>query len=168
MNSTDQQDQQPSPTTPAQVQPGQSVQPAQPPAADPESQPPAPAATKPVILLAEDDTLLSRMYKTKFEKEGFQIVTAEDGETALKIALEQKIDLIILDIMMPKLSGIDMLRRLREDPRGQNIPVIVLSNLTQQKEAQEALQLGAKEYLIKANLIPSQIIAKVRQYLGKV
>jgi len=130
----------------------QAVQPAQP--------------VAPVILLAEDDSLLANMYKTKFTKEGFQVLMAEDGETALKIALEQKVDFIVLDIMMPKLSGIDMLKRLRQDPKGARIPVVVLSNLAQQKEAQEAIQLGVKEFLIKANLTPSQVAAKVKQYLS--
>ena len=128
----------------------------------------APPAQTPasVILLAEDDSLLANMYKTKFTKEGFQVLTAEDGETALKIALEQKVDLIVLDIMMPKLSGIDMLKKLRQEPKGAKIPVVVLSNLAQQKEAQEAIQLGVKEFLIKANLTPSQVVAKIKQHLG--
>lgn len=147
---------------PDQNQP-QGIQSAQPGSISPPSQP-KPVA--PVILLAEDDSLLANMYKTKFIKEGFQVLTAEDGEIALKIALEQRVDLIILDIMMPKLSGIDMLKKLRQDPKGAKIPVVVLSNLAQQKEAQEAIQLGVKEFLIKANLTPSQVVIKVKQYLG--
>lgn len=118
------------------------------------------------ILLVEDDPLLSRMYQTKFTKEGYRVLLAEDGEAGLKIALEQRIDFLILDIMMPKLSGLDLLAKLRENPRGKTIPVIVLSNLAQQKEAEKALALGAKEFLIKANLTPSQVSAKVKQYLG--
>lgn len=128
--------------------------------------PPVPQTPAPVILLAEDDSLLANMYKTKFTREGFQVLTAEDGEETLKIALEQKIDFMILDIMMPKLSGIDVLKKLRQDPRGAKLPVLVLSNLAQEKEAQEAIQLGAKEFLVKANLTPSQVVLKVKQYLG--
>jgi len=67
---------------------------------------------------------------------------------------------------MPKLSGIDMLKKLRQDPKGAKIPVVVLSNLAQQKEAQEAIQLGVKEFLIKANLTPSQVVVKVKQHLS--
>lgn len=124
-------------------------------------------AGKPVVLLIEDDLLLVKMYKTKFLNEGFQILTAGDGEIGLKLALEQKVDFIILDVMMPKMSGLDFLSQLRQKPKGQNIPVIVLSNLAQQEKAKKALKLGAKEFLIKASLTPGQVVAKVRQYLGK-
>lgn len=119
------------------------------------------------VLLIEDDPLLVKMYQTKFETEGFKVLTVSDGETGLKTALEQKVDFIILDMMMPKMSGLDLLTKLRQDPRGQSIPVIVLSNLAQQEQAQKAIQLGAKEFLLKANFTPSQVVAKVRQYLGK-
>lgn len=126
-----------------------------------------PQASGPIVLLIEDDPLLIKMYKTKFEAEGFRVLTAGDGEIGLKMALEQKIDFIILDVMMPKISGLDVLAKLKQNPKGQAIPVIVLSNLAEQEKAQKALQLGAKEFLVKANLTPSQVVAKVRQYLGK-
>lgn len=122
--------------------------------------------TKRTILLVEDDPLLVKMYSTKFTKEGFNIIFAEDGEEGLKLALSQKIDFLLLDVMMPKLSGIDLLTKLRQDPKGKDIPVLVFSNLTQQEEAQKALGLGAKEYLIKANFTPSQLVEKVKKYLG--
>lgn len=121
--------------------------------------------SKKMILLVEDDPLLVKMYSTKLIKEGYGVISAEDGECGLNLALSQKIDLILLDVMMPKLSGIDLLIKLRQDPKGKDIPVIVISNLTQEEEAQKALSLGAKEYLIKANLTPSQIIEKIRKYL---
>jgi len=126
-----------------------------------------PQASCPTVLLIEDDSLLVKMYKTKFEAEGFRILTAGDGEAGLKMALEQKPDFIILDVMMPKISGLDVLAKLQQDPKGQAIPVIVLSNLAEQEKAQKALQLGAKDFLVKANLTPSQVVAKVRQYLEK-
>jgi DNA-binding response OmpR family regulator len=120
----------------------------------------------PRILLIEDDTLLVKMYRTKFEKEGFEVLPAYDGLSGLKIALEEDIDLIILDIMLPKLSGLDLLAKLRQYPKGKNIPVIVLTNLTQQKDAEKSISLGAKEFLIKANLTPGVVIEKVRANLG--
>lgn len=123
--------------------------------------------TAPVILLIEDDSLLLKMYKTKLEKEGFQVLAAEDGQKGLKMALEEKVDFILLDIMMPKISGLDLLTKLRQNPKGKNIPVIVLSNLAQPEKSKKALDLGAKEFLVKANFTPSQVVAKVKQYLGK-
>jgi len=120
---------------------------------------------KPLILLIEDDSLLIKMYKTKFTAEGFEVIVAEEGESGLKMALENPVNFIILDIMMPKLSGLEVLETLRQHPKGKTIPVIVLSNLDQEEKAQKALQLGAKEFLVKANFTPAQIVEKVRKYL---
>lgn len=135
-------------------------------AVNPSSQPTTQKATAPVVLLIEDDSLLARMYKTKFTMEGFEVLIAEEGEKGLRMALEQKVDFIILDVMMPKISGLDLLAQLRQDPRGKNIPVIVLSNLAQPEKTKQALSLGAKEFLIKANVTPGEVVAKVKQYLG--
>ncbi len=121
---------------------------------------------KPTVLIIEDDPLLSKMYKTKLETEGFEVLTADDGGGGLGIALSQKVDFILLDIMMPKMSGIDFLTKLRQDPKGKDLPVIVFSNLIDQEKLQKAKALGAKEYLIKAELTPAQLVTKVRQYLG--
>lgn len=135
----------------------------------PQNTPPASAApvTKPVILIVEDDPLLVKMYTTKFTKEGFEVLTAEDGEQGLKTALSNKIDFMVLDVMMPKLSGIDMLTQLRQSRAGQDTPAIMLTNLTQQAEAERLKTLGVKEYLVKANLTPSEVVAKVKKYLGR-
>ncbi|OGM22803.1 hypothetical protein A2961_02150 [Candidatus Woesebacteria bacterium RIFCSPLOWO2_01_FULL_39_21] len=118
------------------------------------------------ILIIEDDPLLSKMYKTKFTSEGFEVETAEDGEIGLKIAMEGKPDFVILDIMMPKLSGIEFLKRLRQNQVGADVPVIVLSNLSEKKEMEEARRLGVKEYLIKSSLTPKDIVEKVKEYLS--
>lgn len=122
---------------------------------------------KPIILLVEDDSLLVKMYQTKFIMEGFDVLTALDGESGLKLAMEEKVDFIILDIMLPKLSGLDLLAKLREQGGQVNTPIIVLTNLARQTDSDKAKTLGAKEYLVKANLTPSEVVAKVKQYLGK-
>lgn len=119
----------------------------------------------PVVLMIEDDPLLVKMHRTKLVSEGFEVIEAHDGEEGLKLALERVPDIIILDIMMPKLSGTDLLRRLREDIRGKSIAVIVLSNLSQEEEIKRAMEYGVKEYLVKANFTPSQLVDKVKQYL---
>lgn len=121
----------------------------------------------PVIFLVEDDLLLVKMYTSKLTSEGFQVLTAQDGEQALEIAQKEKVDLIVLDIMMPKLSGLDFLSRLRQMPGGKDTPVIVLTNLTQKEETQKALDLGVKEYLVKADHTPRELIAKIREHLKK-
>ncbi len=117
------------------------------------------------ILLVEDDQLLINMYKTKFEAEGFEVYCAMDGLSGLSTAASCKPDAIVLDIMMPKMSGLDFLRELGHDDWIKAIPVLVLTNLSQQEEARKALELGAKEYLLKASLTPGQIVEKIRAYL---
>ena len=122
---------------------------------------------KKTILLIEDDCLLLKMYKTKFTMEGFEVLTAEDGEAGLKIALEKKVDFIIMDIMMPKLSGLDLLAQLKKTEKGKNIPVIILSNLARPEKQKQALDSGAKEFLVKANVTPAEVVAKVQAYFKK-
>lgn len=92
-------------------------------------------------------------------------MSAQDGEVGLQMALQNIPDFIVLDLMMPKLSGIDLLANVRKDAKAKNIPVIVLTNLTDQKEAEKAMQLGAKEYLVKANLTPGQVVETVKKYI---
>lgn len=119
------------------------------------------------VLIIEDDPLLVKMYTTKFISDGFEVVSASDGLEGLKLALEQTPDVIILDIMMPKMSGHDVLAKMHTSPKTDKIPVIVLSNLTQQSEAQKALDLGAKEYMAKANFTPGQVIERVKKYISQ-
>jgi DNA-binding response OmpR family regulator len=130
-----------------------------------EKAPPASAPSKKIILLIEDDPFLVKMYKEKFEMEGFSTIIAEDGLEGLKQAQEASVDLILLDILIPKLSGVDLLARLRNNPKGANIPVIVLTNLTEKEDVKLA-GLKVKEYLVKADYTPSQVVEKVRIYLG--
>lgn len=119
-----------------------------------------------VLLLVEDDPLLINMYQTKFSSEGFQVFTATDGQTGLTLAKSEKPHIIILDIMMPQLDGIEVLRQLKKDPGLKNVPVLMLSNLSELAKQKEAMNLGAKEFLVKANLTPTQVVAKIKQHLG--
>jgi CheY-like chemotaxis protein len=158
----------PQPTAPA---PSQTVNPQTP----PPTTPPQPQATQldrqknlstKVLLLVEDDPLLINMYQSKFSSEGFQVFTATDGEAGLALVKSEKPDIVILDIMMPKLDGIEVLRRIRQDPALKDIPVLMLSNLSEAAKQREAAQLGAKEFLVKANLTPTQVVQKIKQHLG--
>ncbi len=117
------------------------------------------------ILVIEDDPLLSKMYEAKLTNGGYQVVKASDGEEGLKMSLSEHPDFILLDVMMPRLSGIDMLAMLRKDPWGAKVPVLVLTNLSEQQEGSKAAALGVKEYLVKANFTPSEILAKINTYL---
>ncbi|MCH7640641.1 response regulator [Patescibacteria group bacterium] len=117
----------------------------------------------PVVLLIEDDPVLTKMYTEKFTSEGLKVLTAQDGETGLEMALTNKIDVILLDIMLPRMSGTDLLEKLRKDDRGKNIPVIALTNLVDQAERDRAMKLGVKGYLVKAMQNPGDVVKKIRE-----
>ena len=130
----------------------------------------APAQTSPTkskgkILLVEDDPLVVKMYSTKLESLGFETLIAQDGEQAVELAKKEKPIFILLDIMLPKLSGLDALKAIRALPSAKNTPVIVLSNLCEEKEKKQAEKLGVKEYLVKADLTPSQVVERIQKYL---
>jgi two-component system alkaline phosphatase synthesis response regulator PhoP len=120
-----------------------------------------------VILIVEDDPVLLKMYTEKFNFEGFEVLNARDGEEALKIALEAaKIDIVLLDIMLPRMSGTDFLEQLRKDAKGKSIPVVALTNLAEEEEKQRAINLGVKEYLVKAMQTPEQVVEKIKKYIA--
>ncbi len=119
-----------------------------------------------VILIVEDDPILLKMYTEKFTFEGFTVLNAKDGEEALKVALAEKIDIILLDIMLPRLSGTDFLEKFKQSPKAANLPVIALTNLAEEEERQKALKLGVREYLVKAMQTPEQVVEKVKKNLA--
>lgn len=123
-------------------------------------------ADLPVILIVEDDPILLKMYSEKFSKEGYKVLTAKDGETGLEMALNNKIDLILLDIMLPRISGTDLLKKLREHEKGRNTLVVVLTNLADPIEKAKALDLGVKEYIVKAMQNPGQVVDTVKKSLA--
>ena len=107
------------------------------------------------------------MYATKFELENFQVVTAEDGEKGLKLAQKEIPDIILLDVLLPKLNGFEVLKALKENPDTKDIKVLLLTNLSQRGEVQQGLSLGAVDYLIKAHYMPSEVVEKVNKILVK-
>ncbi len=125
---------------------------------------PAPRAR---ILVVEDETFLVKIYDVKLKKEGFDVGIATDGEAALAMAVSFRPDLILLDLLLPKLDGFEVLRRLRAEPKTKHIQVIVLSNLGQEEDMKRARALGAEDYLIKADHTLQEIIAKIRQQLER-
>lgn len=120
------------------------------------------------VLLAEDDELISQMYTTKLTHDGFSVVGAKDGEECIEKAQKGGIDLILLDIIMPKLDGFGVLGRLEKDEKTKNIPVVMLTNLGQDEDIEKGKALGAYDYLVKANLTPQQVSDKIKSVLKEV
>jgi len=118
------------------------------------------------ILIIEDDSFLLQMYATKLTKAGFEVKSTLDGTQGLKKAREQQPDLILLDLVMPSKDGFKVLEELKIDSATQNIPVIVLSNLSEREDVQQCLQLGAVDYLIKAHFVPAEVISKINKIIG--
>lgn len=124
-----------------------------------------PAANAPLILIVEDDPSLSKMYALKFKNEGFRVSVATDGAKGLQLAAEERPNLILLDMMLPKYSGIEFLEQLQQHLKSINMPILALSNLTEKQEADRAIKLGVREYLAKAMNTPEQVVEKVKKYL---
>jgi two-component system, OmpR family, alkaline phosphatase synthesis response regulator PhoP len=117
------------------------------------------------ILIIEDEKVLSEMYKFKFAKEGYEVLSAMEVEEGLGLAKSEKPDLIILDILLPKENGISLLEKRQNMKEILDIPVIVLSNFDDNETKSKAFSLGAKDYLIKSNFDPHEILSKIKSYL---
>ncbi|MEI6596635.1 MAG: response regulator [bacterium] len=115
----------------------------------------------PKILIVEDEEFLSDMYKIKFERAGYITVTASDGLEGFELAKKEQPDLILLDLILPRLDGFKVLAKLRQEPSTKKIKVFILSNLGQSDEVNKGMKTGADGYFIKANLTPSQLLEKV-------
>ena len=118
------------------------------------------------ILLAEDDRILRRAGEVTLSKKGYAVIVAVDGEDALSKAREHRPDLILLDVIMPKLGGFEVLTRLKADPETRDIPVIMLSNLGEASDVRDAIERGARAYLVKSSVRPEQLAAKVAETLA--
>jgi DNA-binding response OmpR family regulator len=119
------------------------------------------------ILLIEDDPFLSSMYTTKFESDNFIVTAAEDGDKGLAMAEAENPNIILLDIMLPKMDGFEVLKKIKSNPRISQIPVILLTNLNQKEEIEKGMNLGAADYLIKAHFLPSEVVEKIKEILNK-
>lgn len=117
------------------------------------------------VLVIEDEQDLREALKTALSNENFDVHTAGDGEVGLQQALEIKPDLILLDLMMPKLDGLGVLKALREDEWGKNVKVIVMTALDDLERVAEVLEHGGSEYLVKSNISLGTVVAKVKEKL---
>lgn len=118
------------------------------------------------ILFVEDDDALAGVYIVRLQAEGFDVKRVADGEQALAAATEFKPGLILLDIMMPKISGFEVLDILRNTPETANVKVIVLTALSQASDQEKAKQLGADDYIVKSQVVISDVIARIKNLLG--
>jgi len=119
------------------------------------------------ILIVEDDKFLRELITQKLIKEGYEISVARDGEEGLKTMKEIKPDLILLDIIMPKMGGLEVMEEMAKDEGIKDIPVIVISNSGQPVELDRAQKLGAKDWLIKTEFDPQEVVDKVVKQIGK-
>ena len=117
------------------------------------------------IILVEDDTAIADMYQLKFKEEGFNIMVAHDGESGLALSRRELPDVILLDVMMPKMDGFAVLTELKKDAKTKAIPVLLLTNLGQKADREKGEQLGAVDYVVKASLTPGQVVDKIKKYL---
>ena len=122
---------------------------------------------KTVVLIVEDDPALAAMYDEKLKKEGFDTLIAKDGAMGINLAITKNPNFILLDVLLPKMNGLEMLEKLNQSPIGKGMPVIVLTNVAEREEKEKALELGAKAYMVKAMHSPEKIVNEVKKFLGK-
>ena len=118
------------------------------------------------ILLVEDDDALAAVYETRLDAEGFAVKRVANGEEALATAMAYKPDLILLDVMMPKVSGFDVLDILRNTPETTNIKVVMLTALSQDSDKERAQSLGVDDYLVKSQVVIADVVERIKHHLG--
>ncbi len=117
------------------------------------------------VLIVEDDRFIAEVYTTKLVSEGFDVVVAEDGTEALQ-KIEKKLpNLVLLDLLMPKMNGIEVLEKINKDSRFGSIRVVVLTNASEKDYISQAMKLGASDYLIKSNFTPDEVVERIKDKL---
>ncbi len=118
------------------------------------------------ILIIEDETALLELLSDKFTDSGFRVFSSETGEEGMRLALSKHPDIILLDIILPKMDGLTMLKKLRLDKWGKEVPVIILSNLNDQEKVSEAMRIGVYDFLVKSNVKLTDMVEEVREALS--
>jgi two-component system phosphate regulon response regulator PhoB len=118
------------------------------------------------LLLVEDDDALANVYMTRLQTEGFDVRRVDNGEDALATALNYKPDLVLLDVMMPKVSGFDVLDILRNTPETANLKIIMLTALGQESDKERADSLGVDDYLVKSQVVIADVVERIKYHLG--
>ena len=121
-----------------------------------------------VILFVEDEAALQKVFTDALTKDGFQVISALDGEVGVELAQAKKPDLILLDLILPKKDGFAVLEELKNNPNTAQIPVIVLTNLEGSSDVERAISMGAASYLVKANYKLDEVVAKIKEILEQL
>ncbi len=117
------------------------------------------------VLIIEDDSYISDMYKIKFESENFETIVASNGIEGIKFLEKVVPDIILLDIVMPKVDGFSVLKTIKKNSKLDKVPVILLTNLSQKENIERGFELGANSYIIKAHFTPSEVVEKIKEIL---
>jgi len=117
------------------------------------------------ITIIEDEEVLSQMYAGKLRREGYQVQTSADGETGLTQVLREPPDLILLDIMMPNMNGVEVLNRLAQHPELAHTKIVVLTNIDSPETGDEVRRLGAADYLLKADMTPEELSNRIKEWV---
>lgn len=118
------------------------------------------------IVIVEDDPLMKRMYQKAFGFEGYEVAIAGDGMEGLDVIRAQKPTIVLLDVMMPKMNGLEVLEKLKADPETKGIPVIMLTNLAGERDAEAAIMKGAVKYIVKSEHDPQEVVGMVKEILA--
>ena len=119
------------------------------------------------IAIIEDDIVISQMYRMKFEAEGFEVQTADNGRRGVELASNMRPDIILLDIRMPEMNGDEALKKIRSSDWGKHVPVLVLTNLGEEEAPSTLKALGIHSYIVKADFTPRQVVERVKQALAE-
>jgi two-component system response regulator AdeR len=125
------------------------------------------STTKVKVAIIEDDIAIVQMYRTKFENEGYEVATAPDGAAGLELIDSFSPDIILLDLMMPNMNGLDMLSKLRSETAGRLAKVVVLTNMGDTETATKVYKMAADDYIVKAEMTPKQVADRVKALLDK-
>lgn len=118
------------------------------------------------ILIIEDDTALNKIYQNKLQREGYDVAIALDGREGIKMVDIEKPNIILLDILLPKLNGREVLKKLKENPQTSSIPVLILSNLSEMDEVMKGLEEGAVDYMIKSEHSLEEVVERIKSILN--
>lgn len=118
------------------------------------------------IAIIEDDPVINQMYRMKFEADGFNVEMASDGARGVTMVENFRPDIILLDLQMPHMNGTEALAKIRSTDWGKDIPVLILTNLGEEEAPRELKKLGVSHYIVKAQLTPKQVVARVKETLG--
>jgi CheY-like chemotaxis protein len=119
------------------------------------------------VLIVDDERAILSMYSESLKSAGIEVIQTSDGQTAMKLAKEQKPDVILLDIIMPRYNGLDVLKDIKNDSNLKNIPIYLLTNLPEESSGDKAKELGAEGYLVKAQIEPETLVQKIKEIAQK-